>query len=457
MDPRDFSIRVGTCAELLEGLARGGLSSVELASRYLAAIDASQRTINAFIAVDAARVLAEAHASDARRARGGAGALEGLPIAIKDNLDARGYVTTAGMATRRAAAPAAVDSAAVARLRASGAVILGKLNLNEAALGADNDNPHFGACHNPHRLGLTSGGSSGGAGAAVAAGLCAAALGSDSMGSIRIPASYCGVFGLKPSYGAVSTRGSVTVSRRLDHVGPLARSAGDLGLLLEVLAGDDLESPQSRRVAIAPAKVGALTIGVPALGGIDIEVAVRNAFDSAIAALAAIGHRIVALPAADPAPSTLRRAGLLIAEGEMLIEHAEHWLAARERFSPALAAMLGYAERKSARDYAAADRLLDRGALIVRRWLAACEVIAWPTTPQPAFAFGTPAPSNQADLTCLANMAGVPALSVPMPVADHALPIGLQLIGEIGSERTLLALGDAYAVRVGTMPLKPPG
>lgn len=429
----------------LDALARGQVSAVALAEAHLDAIAASQPTINAFIAIDRERTLAEARASDARRIAGVAGALEGLPIAIKDNLDAAGWRTTAGMATRRERMPATHDAAVVARLRAAGAVVLGKLSLNEAALGADNDNSHYGACHHPQRHGYTPGGSSGGSGAAVAAGLCAAALGTDSMGSVRIPASYCGVYGLKPSYGLVSPRGSVVVSRRLDHVGPLARSARDLGLLLEVMAGFDPECAESRRVVLEPARRDDLVVGVPDFTGIEVDADVRDAFDVGLERLRALGHRVVALPGPAIEPGRLRRAGLLVCEAEMLVEHAADWAARRGDFSPALAGMLAWAESKSARDFAAADRLLDAGAVTMQRWLAACDVLAWPTTPQRAFAFGTPVPANQADLTCLANMSGVPALSLPLPVAAGELPIGMQLIGPIGSERTLVTLAEAIS------------
>jgi aspartyl-tRNA(Asn)/glutamyl-tRNA(Gln) amidotransferase subunit A len=426
-----------------EALATGRVTAVALAEAYLEAIEAA-RAINAYLALDPERTLAEARAADARWIAGTAGLLEGLPIAIKDNLDAEGWRTTAGMATRRDRLQAAHDAQAVARLREAGAVILGKLNLHEGALGADNDNPHFGACHNPRRSGHTPGGSSGGSGAAVAANLCAAALGTDSMGSVRIPASYCGVFGLKPSYGLVSPRGSVVVSRRLDHVGPLARSARDLGLLLEAMAGFDPDCAESRRVALDPPRQGPLEIGVPDLSAIDVDVDVLAAFETGLERLRALGHRIHPLPGPAIEPGRLRRAGLLVCEAEMLQEHAADWEARRGDFSPALAGMLAWAESKSARDFVAADRLLDAGAVTMQRWLAACEVLAWPTTPQRAFAFGTPVPANQADLTCLANMAGVPALSLPLPVAAGELPIGLQLIGPVGSERTLVALAEAF-------------
>lgn len=430
-------------------LAQGQLSARELIDAQLTAIAAAQPALNAFIACDPERSLADAQASDAHRRSHGARALEGLPIAIKDNIDVAGWRTTAGMATRKQAAPAADDAPAVARLRAAGAVIVGKLNLNEAALGADNDNPHFGRCINPHRAGFTPGGSSGGSGAAVAAGLCAAALGSDSMGSVRIPASYCGVVGLKPTYGLISPRGSVVVSRRLDHLGPLTRSVRDLGVLLEVLAGFDPQCAQARALELAAAETGALRIGIADVGALRVEPAVAAAFAAAQPVFERLGHRWIALTPALPNVGPFRRAGLLLCEAEMLIEHADDWQRRRALFSPALAALLDYGAGKSAAELIAAERRLDDAALLVRDWFTQCDVIALPTTAQAAFAFGEPVPANQADLTCLANIAGVPALSLPLPVAAGELPIGLQLWGRRGAERSVLALAQSLANEFG--------
>ncbi|MFT4257896.1 MAG: amidase [Pseudoxanthomonas sp.] len=427
------------------GLASGQLGSVELLRQQLAAIAASQSAVNAFIHVDAEGALAAAEVSDQRRHRGEARVLEGLPIAVKDNIDVAGMRTTAGMQTRRHVAPAAEDNPAVAALRAAGAVIVGKLNMHEAALGADNDNPFYGACHNPYRHGYTPGGSSGGSGAAVAAGLCAAALGTDTMGSVRIPASYCGVVGLKPSWGAISTRGTVAMCRRLDHIGPLARSARDLHMLLPLMAGFDADCAQSRAIAFAPAQTGALRIGVVDFGdAAEIATDVQAAFDEGLRMLSGLGHHLQALPSPAFASGRARRAGLLMGEAELLVEHARDWAENRGAFSPQLAKMMAWAEGRSAAELAAASQLVDRAQVQLQQWLAQCDVLAMPTAPQRAFAFGTPAPANQADLTAYANMAGNPALSLPLPVAAGELPVGMQLVGRIGGEYTLIALAEAF-------------
>lgn len=426
-------------------LARGALTAVGLAGMHLDAIHASQQLLNCYLHVDDGAVLAAAAAADARRARGQARALEGIPLAVKDNIDVAGMPTTAGMAILRDAPPAAADSAAVARLRAAGAVILGKLNMHEAALGADNDNPHFGACHNPHRPGFTPGGSSGGSGAAVAAGLCAAALGTDTMGSVRIPASYCGVFGLKPTWGVVSTRGSVPLSRRLDHIGPLARSARDLGVLLQAMSGFDPDCAQSRPIALAPPLTRPIRIGVVDFGEtVEIQADVRAAFEDGLEKLLATGHQRVDLPAPVFPSGRARRAGLLLCEAELLVEHAGAWQSRRDGFSPQLARLMGWAEARSATDLAAASLLVDQAQVQLQQWLRACDVLAMPTTPQRAFAFGTPVPANQADLTAYANMAGHPALSLPLPVAPGELPVGLQLVGRSGDDLRLVALAAAF-------------
>lgn len=439
-------------------LAAGELSSVELLHQQLAAIHASQPVINSYLHVDVEGALAAAAQSDARRRRGHAGALEGLPVAIKDNIDVACMVTTAGMQTRRNSAAAAEDNPAVAALRAAGAVIVGKLNMHEAAMGADNDNPFYGACHNPHRPGYTPGGSSGGSGAAVAAGLCSAALGTDTMGSVRIPASYCGVVGLKPSWGAISTRGTVALCRRLDHIGPLTRSARDLGMLLQVMAGFDADCAQSRALHFPPASNAPLRIGVIDFAdAVDIAPDVQLAFEEGLRVLAGLGHHLQPLPSPAFASARARRAGLLMSEAELLVEHADAWAGDRNSFSPLLVKLMSWAEGRSAAELAAASQLADRGQVQLQQWLAQCEVLAMPTAPQRAFAFGTPAPASQADLTAYANLAGNPALSVPLPVAAAAgeLPVGMQLVGKIGDELTLIALADAFQQAIAWQPVRP--
>ncbi len=437
-------------------LAAGELSSVELLRQQLAATDASQPVINSYIHVDAEGALAAAAESDARRRSGHARPLEGLPVAVKDNIDVAGMVTTAGMETRRHDAAAAFDNPAVAALRAAGAVIVGKLNMHEAAMGADNDNPFYGACHNPHRPGYTPGGSSGGSGAAVAAGLCSAALGTDTMGSVRIPASYCGVVGLKPSWGAISTRGTVALCRRLDHIGPLTRSARDLRLLLQVMAGFDADCAQSRAINFVPADSAPLRIGVVDFGdAADVASDVQAAFEEGLRVLTGLGHRLQRLPSPAFASGRARRAGLLMCEAELLVEHADAWAGDRSRFSPLLVKLMSWAEDRSAAELAAASQLADRGQVQLQQWLAQCDVLVMPTAPQRAFAFGTPAPASQADLTAYANLAGNPALSVPLPVAAGELPVGMQLVGTIGDELQLIALADAFQKAVAWHPSVP--
>lgn len=438
-------------------LADGTLTSVALTQQLLTRIERYNPRLNCYVHVDVQGALAAARQSDARRAEGCAlGPLDGIGIAVKDNIDVAGMPTTAGMATRRGRL-AQSDAFVVRQLRAAGAVMLGKLNMHEAALGATNQNPHFGDCHNPHRHGYTPGGSSGGSACAVAAGLASAALGSDTMGSVRIPASYCGVAALKPSRGVVSTGGSVACGYRLDTLGPMARSARDLQVLQGVLAQFDPACAEARRVVLSPLPAGPLRFLVPSdLAALGVAPDVAALFEAQLAVFEAQGHALLRVSFADYGFAAARRAGLLVCEGDLLIEHGADRLAQPQNFSPSLAAMLDFAAAKDLPSLARAHRVIDAAALRVHDWFSHADFVLLPSAPQRAFAFGGAVPANQADLTSIANMSGVPAVSVPMRVAQGELPAGLQIIGPHGSDSALLVLACAYQQQAGHVFSAPP-
>ncbi|MCS6948343.1 MAG: amidase, partial [Steroidobacteraceae bacterium] len=278
-------------------LQAGAVSSAALTAQCLAHIDAQDPLLGLFTHVAHDEALAAARAADDRRARGRAlGPLDGLPVALKANMAVRGWPLTAGLKFR-AAERAEADAFVVARLRAAGAVLLGLTNMDEGALGAEGTNPWYRTTHNPLRPLYCAGGSSSGAAAAVAIGACAFALGTDTIGSIRIPAAFCGCVGLKPSFGRLSTRGIVPVHLRFDHVGPLTRTVRDLALVLPLLEGFDAQSsvsvpyadPAAPAVAPVTRRIG-YGVGFGAVGVTDAVIADYN---RALAALRALGHTLV--------------------------------------------------------------------------------------------------------------------------------------------------------------------
>ncbi len=434
-----------------EALARGDCSSLQLTQTVLTAIGERNPVLNAYLHVDADGALAAAADSDQRRAAGRLlSAFDGLTLAVKDNIDVAGMPTTAGMATRRGSI-AAADAVAVEQLRSAGMVVLGKTNMHEAALGATNLNPHFGRCEHPQHPGFTPGGSSGGSACAVAAGLCALALGTDTMGSVRLPASYCGVVGFKAGYGVVSTRGSVACGFALDHIGTLARSLRDLRVLVPLLARFDPLCADARAARPLPVVERPRFVAAADVGALGVDAEVAAAYEQALDALKARGDTVVRIEIGGLNRDRgaydfgrARRAGLLVVEADLLIEHAVDWREQPQQFSPELAKLMRYAEAQTASAYAAALRTMASAHIEVARWFIHGDVMLLPTTPQTAFAFDAPVPSNQADLTSIANMAGVPALSLPLPVAsagaNASLPIGLQCIAPAGGEATLLQL-----------------
>lgn len=412
--------------------------STEIAAR-LAKIAREDGAIGAFWAIDpqaAAQVPPD-------------GPLRGVALGVKDNLDVAGLPTTAGIAAFRGRI-ATADAPAVAGLRRAGAVILGKLAMHEGALGATTDTPGFGRCMNPLRPGFTPGGSSGGSGAAVAAGFVTLAIGTDTMGSVRIPAAYCGVVGLKPTAGLVSRHGVVPLSPSLDHVGMLAATPRLAAQGLEAMVGEDPADPMSRptppgwhavpRAALHPAT---LRLGLPRpVQAAPMEPAIREAWDAAIATARGLGIAVSELALEGWDPGAARRAGLLLIEAEAAALHPA-LIEDPHAASPGFRAALAYGrDAGTTRLMRALFRLAEVRAAMLRA-LDACDALLLPTAPQRAFAHGTPAPADQADFCAPANIAGLPAIAFPWPAADGGLPCSMQLIGRPHEEAKLVALAEA--------------
>lgn len=303
------------------------------------------------------------------------GGKPGWRLAVKDNIDVAGMPCAAGMEPYRGRM-AQNDAPCVARLKAAGYTVVGKTLMDEAAFGALGDNPWFGRCHNPHRRGYTCGGSSAGSAAAVAAGLCDVALGTDTLGSVRIPASYCGVVGFIPSRGVIDGDGVMPLMPEYDRVGVLAPTV----------------TKAAEVVGVAPRP----------------------------------GGRVGALPAIDL--GALRRAALLMVEIEGARIHAALLDDPDSRISPALRAGLRFGRDAGAERIDKAKARIEAAKRALRETFASCDVLVLPTTPGPAFPFDRPAPEAQADYTVLANVAGLAAISVPAKTVD-GLPVGVQVIG----------------------------
>jgi aspartyl-tRNA(Asn)/glutamyl-tRNA(Gln) amidotransferase subunit A len=436
--------------ELAELIRTRRLSPVELAEQTLERIARRDPSLNAYQLVLAERARAAAVRAEQEIAAGDyRGPLHGVPIAIKDLLDLTGTPTTAGsiiLADRVAEA----DASAVARLTTAGAVIVGKTRLSEFAYSPGSNNAHYGPTRNPWNLAYDTGGSSSGSAAAVATGLAYAALGSDTGGSIRIPASLCGVVGLKPTFGRISLRGAVPLAWSLDHLGPLTRSVADAALLLEALAGAD---PRDSRTSAAAAfsavgleaGVAGLRIGV--LGddgsggplGSDEAVA---AWHMGLAALERAGAELV--PIDLPELEALRWLNSALLAMEASAFHL-HWL--RERLGDygdfmrqRILAGFAYAPGAFVRAQQARAALRERCTVIFKR----VDLLSTPSQPGGAPPLDTPAFIT---FTAPFNILGWPAISVPVGLTSDGLPLGLQLAGRPWDEATVLRA--SYVVETG--------
>ncbi len=423
----------------MHGFAQGRLDPVAACDHYLARIERYNAALGCYLWLDPERSRAMARASQQRWASGQAlSPWDGVPIAIKDNVDVQGWPCSAGTAAYRERRPTQ-DAPLVQRLRGLGMVILGKLNMHEGALGATNRNPTYGDCHNPWQLGFTPGGSSGGSGAAVRARLCAAAIGTDTMGSVRVPASYCGVTGYKPSAGAVSNQGVVPLCHMLDTVGWLTASVADAQALAPALwqsagAGPDTE------VSTAPLRIGRLAQA----DGVVLEPAVAKAYAALCAKLEQAGVQWVDIDVPLWQPTVVRQAGLLLSERDA----ADYWLGQLGADLPGLsegfARMLRYPARAGAAKLAQAQSQLEQLRQAAAQVFAQVDAVLMPTTPQTAFHHDAPVPVNQADFTALANVWGAPALAFAL--STDGLPASAQLMAAPGQDRALLARAGALGL-----------
>ncbi len=429
-------------------LRRGEASPSEAVEAYLDRIEALDGALNAFIEVTAEQARAAARDSERRRNGAELGPLDGVPLALKDLIDVAGVATTNGMEILRHAI-AVEDAEVTRRLKAAGAVLLGKLNMHEGALGMTTDNIHFGKCRNPWHTAATPGGSSGGSGAAVAAGLAAGALGSDNMGSIRIPASFCGIAGLKPSNGLVSTRGMVELSWSTGAVGPMARGVDGLAMLMSVLAGPDPKNPWSRQapetldftLPEAPELAG-LRIGVPEDFACESGPEAARAFERAAGVLGELGVEI--RPISIDGLTASRMTCLLIIEAEGAVAYARYLDDPTVRFATEVRQQLEFGRNLPTAKLVGA---LKTRALLQRRVEALfqeVDLLISPTTPRAAFSFEEAAPANTPSYMALANLCGLPALSLPMGYDENGLPLGLQLMAAPFRDPLVLRVGKAY-------------
>ncbi len=438
-----------SAGEQAGALAAGTVTARDLVETCLARIERENPAIGAFWHVDAEGSRAQADRSDARRKAGRSlSPFDGLTIAIKDNIDVAGLPCTAGLAALRGRI-ALQDAPVVSAARVAGLVILGKTAMDEGALGASGQAPGFPPCENPLRPGFTPGGSSSGSAAAVAADFCALALGSDTMGSVRIPAACCGVTGLKPTAGLIPRTGVLPLSSTLDCIGVLARDARDATTLVSLLAGFDPGDPLSVEAPAGwPAIQGAGTAALPSARNVGVlalaalaplEPAVAEAYAAACARLEAAG--VIMTPIDMPAwpmPET-RRAALLLAEAEASVIHAA-LIDDPAAASAAYRAALAFGRQASAGKLVKAMETLSRAKAGVMRALGQVDAILTPTEPFRAFPHGQGAGARQGDFTTLASIAGLPALSVPWPAFDGGVPASVQLIGRPFEEAKLVAL-----------------
>jgi aspartyl-tRNA(Asn)/glutamyl-tRNA(Gln) amidotransferase subunit A len=442
-----------TIVELAPRLRRKEISPVEVTRACLDRIEKLNPALNAFITVTAESALAEARVAEIEISRGEwRGPLHGIPIALKDIVDTAGTRTTAASALFQHRVPAE-DAEVVRRLRLAGAVILGKNNLHEFAYGGSSLLSFFGDVHNPWNTAHIAGGSSGGSAAAVAAGLCYAAIGTDTAGSIREPAALCGCVGIKPTYGRVSARGVIPLSWSLDHVGPLAATVADAAVMLQVIAGYDPLDVCSADVPVSDYVSGLGNGAKPPRVGVprahffdDLDDEVRAAVERSLVVIRTLAAEVRDLQVEVSSDRTVQAA-------ESFAYHAENVARMPELYQPETLRRIRSGDHISASEYIQRRRELDQERRRASDIFADVDLLVTPTMPIPAPAIADlrkdPAALRPAELALLRNTRpfnvwGLPAISVPCGFTKSGLPIGLQIAGPYWREDLVLRLAHAY-------------
>lgn len=452
-------------------IRRKRLSPVELTRACLERSKSLNNTLNAYITLWEEGALHEARLREEESQQGlWRGPLHGVPIALKDIFNTAGLPTTVGSRILQGHIPSQ-DASVVQRLKEAGAILLGKLNLHEFAYGVTTVNPHYGATRNPWDTSRIAGGSSGGSAAALAAGLCPLSLGTDTGGSIRIPAALCGVVGLKPTYGRVSRRGVFPLSWSMDHVGPMARTVEDVALLLEVIGGYDAQDPGSALYPLANYLRGlnrgvkGMVLGVfheGAFGVVDTDV--EAAFAEALRTLEGLGARIeeVSWPGAEDVPS----AHLAILMAEASAVHYR-WLKERPQdYGDDVRLRLTAGLALPGTLYLKAQQVRRKATQALLGILERVDALLLPTCPLPAPLIGAERVSiagRSVDVrTALTrfvspfNLTGVPALSVPCAFSHEGLPLAVQVVGAPFAEATILRVGYALEQANASRQRRPP-
>jgi aspartyl-tRNA(Asn)/glutamyl-tRNA(Gln) amidotransferase subunit A len=439
-------------------LRRRKISPVELTQAALARIERLNPRVNAFLTVVGEAAMRQARAAE-RELRSGKpkSPLHGIPIALKDNFYTRGIRTTAGSKILGGFVPKE-DSEVAARLASAGAILLGKTNMHEFAYGITSENPHYGAVHNPWALERISGGSSGGSAAATAAGMCFASVGTDTGGSVRVPASLCGIVGLKPTYGLVSVAGTVPLAPGFDHVGPIARSVGDLCIMLEAIGGKyPRESRRPDYRTLRKNRPKKIRIGWPREYYFErLDPDVRRLVERAAQVLTkALNARVAEVPLNGLAESVETVTNVIVAEASYYHESRGYFPMHAVEYGEDVRGHLEWGAKLRAVDYM---RGLEKKRDVETTFDAAFEradVIVAPATPIAAPRIGETAirapgereTTVRAELLRMArptNISGHPSISVPCGFTPAGLPVGLQLIGPKWGEAKLLAIALAY-------------